>query len=384
MIRNANDAMASDENATTKQEGRSRSRLARGTSEQVGTRSSISSSQVTALPDAVIVISATGEIVETNTLAETMLGYGQNELRGMIANDILHCPSLDGDDRDYTRQIHVELVTAAEGACVVHRSSRSIPVDVMLSPDLANATIVAVIRENTPDDRTHLRDEDVASIGHDLRSPLSVISLEVAMLDNKIVTPTSDTAAALRRIGRNIDHLDHLVSDLLDLSAIQTARFQIERSPVDLGDLVLGVVDRAVATPHRPRVSVLISNTATVIGDERRIERVLTNFIQNAIRYTPHDSPIIVELRIEGGYAHVGVEDRGPGLPPEEARCAFEKFRRGSTSRGRSGFGLGLYVSRKIIDAHGGRIGVESTFGKGSCFYFELPLSPDHVTTASM
>jgi PAS domain S-box-containing protein len=383
MIRNANDAMASDENATTKQEGRSRSRLARGTSEQVGTRSSISSSQVTALPDAVIVISATGEIVETNTLAETMLGYGQNELRGMIANDILHCPSLDGDDRDYTRQIHVELVTAAEGACVVHRSSRSIPVDVMLSPDLANATIVAVIRENTPDDRTHLRDEDVASIGHDLRSPLSVISLEVAMLDNKIVTPTSDTAAALRRIGRNIDHLDHLVSDLLDLSAIQTARFQIERSPVDLGDLVLGVVDRAVATPHRPRVSVLISNTATVIGDERRIERVLTNFIQNAIRYTPHDSPIIVELRIEGGYAHVGVEDRGPGLPPEEARCAFEKFRRGSTSRGRSGFGLGLYVSRKIIDAHGGRIGVESTFGKGSCFYFELPLSPDHASTSS-
>jgi PAS domain S-box-containing protein len=383
MIRNANDAMASDDNATTKQEGRSRSRLARGTSEQVGTRSSISSSQVTALPDAVIVISATGEIVETNTLAETMLGYGQNELRGMIANDILHCPSLDGDDRDYTRQIHVELVTAAEGACVVHRSSRSIPVDVMLSPDLANATIVAVIRENTPDDRTHLRDEDVASIGHDLRSPLSVISLEVAMLDNKIVTPTSDTAAALRRIGRNIDHLDHLVSDLLDLSAIQTARFQIERSPVDLGDLVLGVVDRAVATPHRPRVSVLISNTATVIGDERRIERVLTNFIQNAIRYTPHDSPIIVELRIEGGYAHVGVEDRGPGLPPEEARCAFEKFRRGSTSRGRSGFGLGLYVSRKIIDAHGGRIGVESTFGKGSCFYFELPLSPDHASTSS-
>ena len=203
------------------------------------------------------------------------------------------------------------------------------------------------------------------------------------MLDNKIVTPTSDTAAALRRIGRNIDHLDHLVSDLLDLSAIQTARFQIERSPVDLGDLVLGVVDRAVATPHRPRVSVLISNTATVIGDERRIERVLTNFIQNAIRYTPHDSPIIVELRIEGGYAHVGVEDRGPGLPPEEARCAFEKFRRGSTSRGRSGFGLGLYVSRKIIDAHGGRIGVESTFGKGSCFYFELPLSPDHASTSS-
>jgi PAS domain S-box-containing protein len=383
MIRNANDAMASDDNATTKQEGRSRSRLARGTSEQVGTRSSISSSQVTALPDAVIVISATGEIVETNTLAETMLGYGQNELRGMIANDILHCPSLDGDDRDYTRQIHVELVTAAEGACVVHRSSRSIPVDVMLSPDLANATIVAVIRENTPDDRTHLRDEDVASIGHDLRSPLSVISLEVAMLDNKIVTPTSDTAAALRRIGRNIDHLDHLVSDLLDLSAIQTARFQIERSPVDLGDLVLGVVDRAVATPHRPRVSVLISNTATVIGDERRIERVLTNFIQNAIRYTPHDSPIIVELRIEGGYAHVGVEDRGPGLPPEEARCAFEKFRRGSTSRGRSGFGLGLYVSRKIIDAHGGRIGVESTFGKGSCFYFEMPLSQDHASTSS-
>jgi PAS domain S-box-containing protein len=383
MIRNGNDALASDENATSKQEGRARSRLARGTAEQgsAGSRSSVTSSQVTALPDAVIVVSATGEIVETNTLAETLLGYAQHELRGMMANEILHCPSLEGDERDYTRQIHVELVTASEGACVVHRSDRSIPVDVMLSPDLANATIIAVIRENTTDDRQHLRDEDVASIGHDLRSPLSVISLEVAMLDHKIITPTSDTAAALRRIGRNIDHLDHLVSDLLDLSAIDTARFQIERSPVELGELVLGVVDRAVATPHRPRVSVLISHTATVIGDERRIERVLTNFIQNAIRYTPHDSPIIVELRIDDGYAHVGVEDHGPGLPPDEARCAFEKFRRGSNARGRTGFGLGLFVSRKIIDAHGGRIGVESTFGKGSCFYFELPLAHDSTSS---
>jgi PAS domain S-box-containing protein len=384
MIRNVDDDARDETTTTSNQDRRTQTRLARGTSRQDPIPSTEKCSpQLKVVPDAVIVIDACGDIVEANALAGTLLGYDQHELAGIGADLVLSCPTMEGEHRDYARQIHVEFVTGAEGARVFHKSQRPIAVDVMLSPDVANQTVVAVIRECMPHDRRHLRDEDVAMIGHDLRSPLSVISLELALLDHKLVDqPSSDAAAALRRIGRNLDHINHLVSDLLDLSAIDGARFQIDRRPVELAGLISEVVERAIATAHRDRVKLKLDGTALVIGDERRIERVLANFLHNALRYTPSDSPITVALSTADGHARVAVIDAGPGLAPDEARCVFDKFRRTSSSRGRGGFGLGLFVGRKIIDAHGGRIGVESTFGKGSCFYFELPLAPPHATAS--
>jgi signal transduction histidine kinase len=111
-----------------------------------------------------------------------------------------------------------------------------------------------------------------------------------------------------------------------------------------------------------------------VMLDELRIERVVANLLDNALKYTPVDAPISVSARREGDAATISVADSGPGLTAAEIANLFEPYRRGGAARGRSGTGLGLYVSKQIVEAHGGRIGVESVTGVGARFFFALPL----------
>jgi CheY-like chemotaxis protein len=108
--------------------------------------------------------------------------------------------------------------------------------------------------------------------------------------------------------------------------------------------------------------------------DPNRIERVLVNLVQNALKYSPHDSPIVVRVGARGRTAVVSVVDRGPGLTAEEVSYVFDKYRRTPTAEQRDGLGLGLYISRKIVEAHRGRIGVDPGPGPGSTFHFDLPL----------
>jgi len=221
-----------------------------------------------------------------------------------------------------------------------------------------------------------VHEEDVIAISHDLRAPLSVIGLEVSMLEETLPVERQDARHALARIARNLRYVDNLIQDLLDLSAIDASRFAIHTAPTELCGLVADVVDRTVSTRDHDRITVAINGTLVVDADERRIERVVANLVQNALKYTPRPGAIHVLVDRQGDRARVSVIDGGPGLPPDEATRVFEKFRRGHAGRHRDGMGLGLYVSRKIVEAHDGTIGVESVVGHGSRFFFTLPLIP--------
>ena len=226
----------------------------------------------------------------------------------------------------------------------------------------------------TPVEDEALRQEDVAAIGHDLRGPLSVIALEVAMLEDKLPSLSRDARAAIGRIGRNLTYLDHLLQDLLDLSAIDAARFQIHRETTELCSLAIEVVDRLVSTRDRGRVVVATCGIVNVLADAHRIERVVANLVHNALKYSARTTEVTVAIEARGELACVSVIDAGPGLAPDDMQRLFEKFRRAPATRHLDGSGLGLYVSRKIVEAHDGRLGVESVLGRGSRFFFELPL----------
>jgi two-component system, NtrC family, sensor histidine kinase KinB len=217
-------------------------------------------------------------------------------------------------------------------------------------------------------------EDRLAQIVHDLTSPLHTIALETHLLDHKITAGDSDEVRrAAVRISRNVFFLERLVRDLLDSWSTDDSRFEIRRMPIELRALLLQVVDRVVPTRDGGRVWVDASTPITLAVDELRLERVVANLIENALKYTPAPGMIGVRLQVTEQYARISVVDVGPGMTAAEAAYIFEKYRRAAAGAGREGSGLGLYVSKQIVEAHGGRIWVASVVGAGSSFYIELP-----------
>jgi signal transduction histidine kinase len=183
-----------------------------------------------------------------------------------------------------------------------------------------------------------------------------------------------DARDALVRIGRNLKYLDNLLQDLLDLSAIDAARFELHRETTELCGLVTEVVERMVSSRDRARVNVRYDGTIMVKADANRIARVVANLVQNALKYSSRSAEVSVVVEHRAPCVRVSVIDEGAGLAPEESHRVFEKFRRAAAAKRHDGVGLGLYVSRRIVEAHHGKIGVDSALGRGSRFYFELPI----------
>jgi signal transduction histidine kinase len=218
--------------------------------------------------------------------------------------------------------------------------------------------------------------EGVAQIVHDLKNPLSSIALEAEVLNELVARGERfDAGRAISRILHNVMFLDRLIYDLLDACTLTNGKFALHRSRRDLREILVNVIDRVVPSTERHRV--ILEETQPVFAqvDELRIERVIANLLDNALKYTPPSGDIVVRLRGEQRTAQISIVDQGPGLTAGEAAFVFEPYRRAETSVGRPGTGLGLYVSKQIVEAHGGWIGVESVRGSGARFFFALPLA---------
>ncbi len=226
-----------------------------------------------------------------------------------------------------------------------------------------------------------VEDEDVASLAHDLKNPLTIIMLEAMQIEQRLghrITPA--VQRGLERIGQNAAYIDRLISDMLDMAAADAGSLELRLERLDLSRLLRDAVGRAVPTAERNSVRLEIRDILFVQGDEMRIERVVTNLVHNALKYGGDFGPVTVRLDARGAYACVSVIDQGPGLGAEEARVVFDRYRRARRTGAKQGYGLGLYTSRRIIEAHKGRIGIVSQPGRGCRFFFELPaIAPHHM-----
>jgi signal transduction histidine kinase len=322
------------------------------------------------VPYAVIVIGEHDRIEDTNILADSLVGYDHGELVGRCAADIVS--RLPADRDSVPVDDHVRFVGADAGVCVHHRTGRDIPVELLLCPNL-DGSVVAIVHP-ARQDNIGLREEDVAQIVHDLKSPLTTIALEAELLEHKLATGDhSDVRHSMTRITRNAYFLERMVQDLLDLCSVEAGVLELRPAPTELRTLLEDVIDRVTTTRDRKRVFLRAETPITLTIDDLRIERVVANFLQNALKYAPDHTGIIVRLEHRGARVCVSVIDAGPGLAPADMARIFDKFTRTSSARMREGTGLGLYVSKRIIEAHGGHIGVESVQGAGSRFFFELP-----------
>lgn len=223
-----------------------------------------------------------------------------------------------------------------------------------------------------------MRSELLAWVGHDLQTPLASIRAILEALEDGVVEDPETIKRYLNTAQRDVRSLSALIDDLFQMAQLNAGGFQLERANSSLADLISDTLESFAELAARQNIRLAGSvepDVDPVNMDTRRIGRVLNNLIGNAIRHTPADGEIKVTARRTGSGVEVSVADSGEGVRPEDLPHVFDGFYRGEKSRSRStgGAGLGLAISRGIVQAHGGDIHVESQAGQGSRFTFHIP-----------
>jgi PAS domain S-box-containing protein len=332
--------------------------------------------QLAAISDAVFVVDENEMITDANVRAEVLVGYARSELVGRAIGTVVAgldpSPMLGQSDIGGE---HARFIPATDGAKAFHRGGATFLVDVLICPH-EHGSVLAIVRPVDGESSVGFRDDDVIQIVHDLKSPLATIALESELLDASIDGLDHDSLCrAVQRILLNVGYLDRMIQDLLDLSAFDAGRFSLRRTPIELRALIEGTLDRVVASRDRDRVFFEGEARIVVSVDGLRLERVIANLLENAFKYAPKHSGIVVHLSRRESYVCVAVIDAGPGVSSDDQKAIFDKYRRARAAGSADGNGLGLYVAKRIVEAHGGRIGVERVRDAGSRFFFELPVA---------
>lgn len=218
----------------------------------------------------------------------------------------------------------------------------------------------------------------LAGVAHDLRNPLSALAMSVAVVPpDKPLPPEARVRSMMALVRRQVERLERMVGDFLDTARIEAGQLELKMEPCDVCDLARNVVELFEGTSRAHTLRYEGPDDPVVLRfDPARIEQVLNNLVSNAIKYSPGGGEVLVRVERQSERAVVSVSDSGIGISPEEQARVFEPFRRASTSASAiPGMGLGLFVCRRIAEAHGGRIEVESAPGSGSTFKVLLPLS---------
>ncbi|MGQ9675052.1 MAG: PAS domain S-box protein [Chloroflexota bacterium] len=344
----------------------------------------------TAIADGIIVYSTTGEIVLTNAAAREILGYTDDEQRGPIVERLtaLRVTSPDGklippEETPPMRALRGEVVRGQ--VLAIHRppdrtvwiSASGAPIrtpDGRLQGAVVTMTDITALHELQEQQEDFLR-----TVSHDLRAPLTVIRAQAELLDMEqeqaglSIEQRQSTQAVITAANR----MNTMIQDLVDSIRFHKQRLNLDCQPTDLRQFVTSMLQRTASLFDVRRVRLSIpGGVPRVLTDPDRLERILTNLLSNALKYSSPDTEVVVEAAQRDGWVVVAVRDRGQGIAPEDLPRIFERFYRSKGQRKES-LGLGLSIAKTLVEAHGGRIWVESELGKGSTFYFTLPIAAE-------
>jgi signal transduction histidine kinase len=227
--------------------------------------------------------------------------------------------------------------------------------------------------------REEQRSDIVRAVSHDLRNPLAAVQGQAQLLLRQLERSGHDgrERASAQAINTSAQRMNALIQDLVDSVRSEAGELRLERQPVDLRPFVDGLLDRQATALDVGRVRVEApQELPPVSADPNRLERILVNLLSNALKYSAPETEVTVRLRQEGAEVITSVQDRGHGIAPEELPRIFQRYYRAGEGRERrQGIGLGLYITKRLVEAHGGRIWAESTLGEGSTFSFSLPVA---------
>ncbi len=236
---------------------------------------------------------------------------------------------------------------------------------------------VAVGRDITEQRRLEeQRDDLIRALSHDLRTPLTAVlgraqllsrAMEAAGMEARL----RDNAVAIIEAAKR---MNSMIQDLSDTSRLESGQIRLDRQPVYLASFVPDLVARSAGALDESRIRVDIpAGVPPVMADPRQLERILTNLLTNALKYSPSESPVLVTAQEGEDQVEVSVIDRGLGISPEDRSHLFQRYFRAREARKTDGLGLGLFITKGLVEAHGGQVRLESEPGKGSTFTFGIP-----------
>ncbi len=345
--------------------------------------------------DAIISKDLNGIIETWNRGAEELFGYTAQEAIGRSIS-ILIPPELQSEEQSLLRRLedgervaHFETVRLTKGQLRVDVSVTSSPLRDAHGRVVGVAKIVRDIRESKRQQAEYITSKEVAEnalriksrfldiAAHELRTPVTAFSLLLQFTQMQLEKKGKPVdVPILMRLRAQADRLSRLSVDLLDISRLERGVLSLKRVPTNLLSVISECLDICrLRAPDRRFTLAAPAGPIEITLDHDRIFQVLSNLLDNAIKYTPENTPIEVAIETTPERVRVSVKDHGLGIPEQQQRVLFNPFGRETANQVEqvSGLGLGLFVCRGIIELHGGKIGMKSEEGVGSTFFFDLP-----------
>lgn len=329
--------------------------------------------------EGVVTYDVNGKVTFWSDGARNLLGWTPDEAIGQDVNVLFSLA--EGDQRQFLDNANP--VGQKQQIEVLAHNGKSVVLAItdseLIPPGGDTPQVALVFRDVTEEEAVRrLRSYFLANISHEFRTPLStlVASMEL-LLDERTRYSLAEVRQLLRPTHVSLASLQTLIDNLLESSSIEAGQFALRLRTFHIQEAIDNAVNIAQPLLERRNQEFTLTEPAqipAIEGDLPRLTQVLVNLIINASKYSPIDQPIELQLQQRAATLHVGVADRGPGIPPDERSNLFRSFvRLDSGDQEQYGIGLGLYVVKTIIDAHGGQVGVSDRAGGGSVFWFEIP-----------
>ncbi|MGQ9682087.1 MAG: PAS domain S-box protein [Anaerolineae bacterium] len=348
-------------------------------------------------PDGLALYAPGGEILALNPAAEAMLGVTQEEIRGLanVHVERLRLKTPEGrplapEELASVRALRGEFVKDMQ--IVAHRpDGREVHIIIsaapVRAPDGSITGAVGALRDVTPLIELQEQREDILrAVSHDLRNPLAAVLGQAQILERSLAKESRNrerqSAAA---IVDSAQRMNTMIQDLVDAARSEAGQIELKRQPIDLRAFTTALKQRLAASLQTARITIeMPADLAPVFADPLRLERILTNLWSNALKYSAPGTPVTVTAAPRDAEVVTSVMDRGRGIPPEDLPHLFKRyFRTERAKEAGEGLGLGLYITRRLVEAHGGRIWAESEVGRGSTFSFSLPVAEREGTDGS-